>query len=364
MRRLGPRLLALLLALLLLPLLHLASCAGPGYYAQAVSGHLDLMWNREEISAVLSGTGNDPELARKLELARDARQFAITRLGLPDNSSYTEFVRTGRDAVTWNVVATPELSLEPRRWCFLVAGCVPYRGYFQHEAATHFADRLASDGLDVSVSPAVAYSTLGWFEDPLLDTMLRYSDEQLAAVIFHELAHQQLYLRGDTAFNESYASFVEEVGVTLWLQSANREARLAKWKNQRQAAAQFHSLLQQTRASLFALYSGDATDGEKRQSKAAIFDRLEADYRTLVDEQWLGRDYFAAWFSNGLNNARLALFSSYRGGVCAFAALYRESGRNMQRFHQRALEQSRLPDDARRTWLEQPCPAVASQVDL
>lgn len=349
---------------LLLVLLQVPACAGPGYYAQAVSGHLGLMAGRQEIPEVLAAADTDPELARQLELARELRQFASARLGLPDNGSYTRFVRTGRDAVTWNVVATPELSLEPRRWCFLVAGCVPYRGYFEQESAVRFADRLARDDLDVAVSPAVAYSTLGWFEDPLLDTMLRYREEQLAAVIFHELAHQQLYLRGDTLFNESYASFIGQIGVVLWLESAGREGQLADWLDQQQAAAQFDALLLRARTSLAALYAGNAEDERKRQSKSAIFDQLRVDYGHLVRDTWQGRDFFGGWFSGSLNNARLALFASYRGGICAFSALYRDSGQDLQQFYARAAAQAELADDARRAWLEQPCSPVASQVDL
>jgi predicted aminopeptidase len=360
-----PALLRTALALaLLLPLIQVAACAGPGYYAQAISGHLGLMRGRQEISKILAAGDSAPELTHKLELAIEIREFATAQLGLPDNGSYTHFVRTGRAAVTWNVVATPELSLEPRRWCFLVAGCVPYRGYFEQEAATRFAGRLATDGLDVAVSPAVAYSTLGWFEDPLLDTMLRYRDERLAAVMFHELAHQQLYLRGDTVFNESYASFVEEIGVTLWLRLSGRESQLSGWRDQQQAATQFDALLLRARVSLSELYAGNAEDDGKRQSKAAIFDQLQVDYRDLVRESWQGRDFFGGWFASELNNARLALFNSYRGGICAFSALYRDSAKDMKRFHARAAAQAGLAADARRAWLEQPCPPVASQVDL
>lgn len=365
MKQLGPDHPALVIALLLLPVLfHVAACAGPGYYAQAVSGHLALMRGREPIAEVLSSDGIEPQLAEALRQAREIRQFAINKLGLPDTDSYTRFARTGREAVTWNVVATPELSLEPRQWCFVVAGCVPYRGYFEHEDALRFADRLAHKGLDVAVSPATAYSTLGWFEDPLLDTMLRADEEQLAAVLFHELAHQRLYLRGDTAFSESYASFVEEIGVALWLQSTGRSGKLAEWRQKTQAAADFDALLLQARRKLSGLYAGNGADSVKRQSKAAIFARLEADYRTLVETRWNGRDFYAGWFSGGLNNARLTLFASYRGGICAFAKLYQESGEDMERFHARAAEQAERPADVRRTWLQQPCRVVASRVDL
>ena len=363
MKQLGLLCVALVSAFLLTGLL-LSACAGPGFYVQAVSGHLAMMREREPIADILTSGGTDPQLAEKLLRAREIRAFATDRLGLPDNGSYSQFVSTGRDAVTWNVVAAPELSLEPRRWCFVVSGCVPYRGYFSHEDALRFAERLEKRGLDVALSPATAYSTLGWFEDPLLDTMLRYDDEQLAAVIFHELAHQQLYLSGDTAFSESYASFVEEIGVTLWLRSAGRPGKLLQWRTQRQAAADFDALLLQARTDLSELYAGADEVSRKRASKAAIFAQLEADYRALVEERWDGRDFFAGWFSGRLNNARLALFTSYRGGVCAFATLYRETGEDVLQFHARAAEQAAQPADARREWLQQPCRVVASQSDL
>jgi len=353
-----------LLVLLLLALLQLAACAGPGYYVQAVTGHLKIMRQREDVAKILSAPETDPGLRSQLELALELRDFASRNLGLPDNGSYTRFVRTGRDAVTWNVVATPELSLDARRWCFPIAGCVPYRGYFERAAAEKFAGRLADDGLDVNISPTTAYSTLGWFEDPLLDTMLRYRDEQLAGVIFHELAHQQVYLRGDTEFNESYASFVEEAGVKLWLRTSGRADQLPDWQRRRRAAAGFDGLLLQARARLAEIYASSASDNDKRLAKSDLFDRLKADYLALVRGPWNGQDFYAGWFANGLNNARLALFNSYRGGICAFTALYHEAGEDMTRFHQQVAERARLEPAARRAWLEQPCPAVASQQDL
>jgi len=307
MKQLGPVRTALIIALVL-PLFQLASCAGPGYYVQAVSGHFAIMRQREPIADLLSSNETDPQLLEKLRAVAAIREFATRTLRLPDNGSYSQFVRTGRDAVTWNVVAAPELSLEPRRWCFIVSGCVPYRGYFSHDDAVRFASHLARQGLDVTLSPATAYSTLGWFEDPLLDTMLRYDEQHLAAAIFHELAHQQLYLRGDTSFSESYASFVEETGVTLWLRANGRPEELADWREQKQAAADFDALLLRARSSLSALYAGNETDSRKRESKAVVFARLEADYHALVEERWSGRNLFAGWFAAGLNNARLALF--------------------------------------------------------
>lgn len=346
-------------AALLFAALQAAACAGPAYYAQAIDGHLELMRQREPVSKLLAedGAGLDPELRQKLELTREIRAFGVAQLGLPDNGSYTQFVHTGRDAVTWIVVAAPEFSLQPRRWCFLFAGCLPYRGYFEQEDAGRFADRLAADGFDTALSPAAAYSTLGWFEDPLLDTMLRYSDERLAAVIFHELAHQNLYVRGDADFNESYASFIEETGVALWLVASGRAERLSGWQRERAAARDLDERVQRTRDTLASVYASQAVPAAKRAQKEAAYAALREAWSGLVRERWGGAEHFAGWFGGELNNARLALFASYRGGICAFAALYRAAGEDMASFQALAADRAKLADEARRAWLEQDCEA-------
>jgi predicted aminopeptidase len=338
-------------------------CAGPGYYAQAIGGHLELMRQRQPVTESLIA-GAAPETQRELRLSLEIRDFAVARLGLPDNGSYSRYVETGREAVTWNVVAAPEFSLEPRRWCFLFAGCVPYRGYFDRAAATRFADRLAAKGLEVTVFPAQAYSTLGWFEDPLLDTMFRNGATHLAGVIFHELAHQRLYVRGDTAFNESYASFVEEIGVSLWLSSSGRSEQLPAWQRQRTAARQFDETILQARQALAGLYDSELPAAEMRRRKQAILEQLRADYGALIAGAWGGMDYFAGWFRQEVNNARLALFASYRGGVCAFARLHEEAGADMARFHELAAARAGLPAAEREAWLRQHCRVVASGNEL
>jgi predicted aminopeptidase len=342
----------------------MSACAGPSYYAQAVDGHFDLLRERQPVKKLLQSDDTPDELARDLALSVEIRQFAAERLGLPDNGSYADYVHTGRTAVAWNVVAAPELSLEPRRWCFLFAGCVPYRGYFEREDARGFADRLAAKGLDVSVSPAVAYSTLGWFRDPLLDTMLRQGEERLAGLIFHELAHQNLYLAGDAAFNESYASFVEEVGVALWLKASGRGERLPRWERRIAAGRDFDDLLRNARRQLAALYASQTSEAAKRDGKRATFEALQTGYRSLIDSRWEGRDYYGGWFSQEVNNARLALVDSYRGGRCAFASLYVQADRNFTRFQQLAVEKSRLSKTARREWLRSDCPHVAPDEKL
>jgi predicted aminopeptidase len=352
--------------LLMLPalLVALAACAGPSYYAQAISGHFDLVRHQQDIEALLQNPDTEAGLAAELRQALEIRRFAIDVLGLPDSGSYTHFVATGREAVTWNVFAAPKFSLEPKRWCFPVAGCVPYRGYFDEDAARRFAARLAQKGYDVATVPATAYSTLGWFDDPLLDTMLGMDDMRTAAFLFHEMAHQDLYVRGDAAFNEAYASFIEDKGVELWLQTTGRAEKLPDWRAQQAAALQFNALLQSSRDQLAEEYRSEHPPAVMQRNKTAILDRLRTDYRELVESAWHGRDRFGHWFGADLNNARLAMVASYRGGACAFEALFEQSGDDLGRFREQAAGKARLSRRARTAWLNQPCEVIAPGSDL
>lgn len=334
-----------------------AGCASPAYYWQATSGHLALMHARQPVDATIERGDESAEVIDKLRLSKEIKAFAVTDLGLPDNNSYEAYVRTGREAVVWNVIGAPEFSLQARQWCFPVAGCVPYRGYFDQEGARRFAEKLAGRNLDVTVSPAIAYSTLGWFKDPLLDTMWRRSDVQFAAYIFHEIAHQALYVRDDARFNESYASFVEDIGVERWLAQRGERKALERWQSLSAAGAEFNALLGGTRDRLQDIYASARTPEAMRSEKRAAFEHLESEYNTLRDRQWNGQDYFGGWFSQPPNNARFALLDTYQGGTCAFAALYDEAGGDMAAFHRLAQEKSRLPAVQRRRWLEQDCPA-------
>ena len=348
------------LALLVLLGFQLGGCAGPGYYAQAISGHLRIMHARVEISTLLENANTDPALADRLRKSQEVLSFASDQLGLPAYGKFSQFVVTGKEAITWNVVAAPEFSLEPRLWCFPVAGCVPYRGYFEQAEAEDFAARMKSRPMDVAVSPAIAYSTLGWFEDPLLDTMLQYSDPQLAGIMFHELAHDRLYVTSDTAFSEAFASFVEQTGVRLWL-TANREGtQLEKWNRTNAAARQFNHLLLKTRQELQELYTSAQADETKRENKSQLFEALRQDYRHMVKTDWAGVDYFATWMSGEQNNASLAILDSYEGGVCEFNVLYDSAGQDIEQFYRLAEEKAALDPAQRKDWLEQPCPGFFS----
>ena len=315
---------------------------------------------RQDISEVLGNAETSSDLASNLRIAREILEFAEQNLGLPAGGSYKTYVETGRTAVTWNVIATPEFSLTAKKWCFPVAGCVQYRGYFEQKKAQQYADKLSTKGFDVAVSPVTAYSTLGWFEDPLLDTMLQHSDIQLAATIIHELAHQRLYLKGNTAFNEAYASFVEFAGVTAWLDIRQASDEVLKWHARRAASSDFRQLLGKFRKYLTELYASQANKTEMQRSKQELFVTLKNEYSELRDKQWSGRDYFAGWFTSDMNNAKLALFDSYEGGVCAFSELFKEAGENFPEFHQLARTRMELGHEERRQWLNQNCPAIAS----
>ncbi len=341
-----------------------SACAGPGYYLQAASGQWQLMHARQDINELIENVETDPALVTRLQTAIDILGFAEKELGLPAGDSYQSYVETGRTAVTWNVVTTPEFSLAARKWCFPVAGCVPYRGYFEKEKAQRFASKQRAKSLDVSVSPAIAYSTLGWFEDPLLDTILQGDSIRLAATLFHELAHRKLYVSGDASFNEAYAGFVELKGVKAWLQSVNDREKEQAWLLQRAARADFHQLLTGTRKELSALYQQKLSETDMRRSKTEIFDKLRLHYAEMKRLKWKNHDYFSAWIAGDINNAQLALFQSYEGGICAFTALYAEAGNDITQFHRLAQERSGMTRNERQSWLAQNCPDVASDVNL
>ena len=348
----------------LLATLLLCGCAGPGYYAQAIAGHLELMRARQDLDALVQHDDTDPQLAAQLREAAGLVRYARHQLALPTGDSYASVVITGRDAVTWNVVVAPEFSTQPKTWCFPVAGCVPYRGYFDAHRAGAFAARMANKNLDVMVSPAIAYSTLGWFDDPLLDTMLQYDAAQLAGIIFHELAHQRLYVRGDTAFNEGFASFVEETGVGQWLTETGQPDAVIDWRRRQQAASQFNQLLLETRDTLQALYASNLSAESTRAAKADVFAGMRTTYQGWVEQEWHGTSYFETWMSGPLNNAHLALATSYEGSRCAFKKLFATAGGDLPQFYQLAERQARLGRKLRAQWLGNACTAFASDVDL
>jgi len=323
---------------------------GLGYYWQAASGHLALMRKARPVADVIADPQTPPELREKLADATQVVTFAHERLLLPDNGSYASFADLGRPYAVWNVVAAPALSLEPRTWCFPVAGCVSYRGYFARESAEAFAADLRADGDDVFVGGVAAYSTLGRFADPLLNTMTGWSDYRLAGIIFHELAHQRLYVRDDTRFNEGFASFVEAEGIRRWLVSRGDRQALCRYRLERDRRQQVLDLLDAIRLALRDVYAREIPDAAKLEAKAALLATLEAAYGRLK-ASWAGPPNFDHWFDAPFNNARLAAFATYDEDVPAFSVLLAQSNGDLGRFYQRAAGLAGESTDERRVQL-------------
>ncbi len=334
-----------LAALALVCSTQLVAC-GFGYYWQATTGHLSIMRERRPVPEVITDPETPEAVRLKLKTASEAVEFAHQVLLLPDNGSYQLYADTGRRYVVWNVVATPEFSLQPRAWCFPIAGCVSYRGYFSEDLAQDFASGLTADGDDIHVGGVAAYSTLGRFADPLLNTMMVFSDYQLAGLIFHELAHQLVYTKDDSKFNEGFASFVEEEGIYRWLLSRGDHAGLCSYRLLAQRRWQLLELVLRTRDQLETLYEKDIADEQKRATKQALFDALNLAYDDLR-RSWVDPPYFDHWFGESLNNARLAALATYDDYVPVFAGLLRREAGDLASFYVRVEKLAALPGDLR-----------------
>ena len=274
------------------------------------------------------------KLAEQLKASQSIREFSVRELQLPNNQSYRKYVALEREFPVWTVVAAEEFSVEPKQWCYLVIGCASYRGYFQQERANEYAESLRKQGLEVTVGGAPAYSTLGWFDDPLLPSMFKYGEAALAETVFHELAHQVLYVNNNSDFNEAFATLVGERGAELWLQQ-HRPELLGGYQQRAKAYQQFLQLLNDTRNSLEAVYTADITDPEKRAQKKQQFTLMREQYEALKNEQWQGRGWFDSWFAQELNNARLTAIATYRDRVPEFAALLSACEQNFAKFYNR-----------------------------
>lgn len=314
------------------------------YYMQAARGHLDLMHQRRPIAEVIADENSPQELKDRLEIVRQARDFAVSELMLPDNDSYRSYSDLGRDYVVWNVFAAAEFSLEPERWCFPVAGCVAYKGYFAEDAAKKFAARLSAQNFDVAVGGVSAYSTLGRFADPVLNTMMRWSDVEVVSTIFHELAHQKLYVKGDTAFNESFATAVESTGIERWLvERGDTQGQSLSAARQilRREVMQMVSLV---RSELNDLYAEEISDEQKRVQKRAILDQLSVRAGKLIEERDVG---LGNWLAAPLNNARLVSLGIYEGQQNAFANILQECEGRLTCFYKEAQMLADLPIEER-----------------
>ena len=320
------------LALLLLMSPVLGGCANFGYYLQSVSGQLGI-WKRERaIEEVIRDDAAPVALKEKLATVLRIREFASSELGLPRNESYRRYADLERPYVVWNVFATAEFSTEPEQWCFLFAGCVGYRGYFARPDADEFAAALGARGYDVFVSGVPAYSTLGWFADPALNTFMHYPEAEIARLVFHELAHQVAYAKDDSVFNESFAVVVEAEGVRRWLERHGDAGQLRQFEARSRQRRAFTGLLQQYRERLDALYRTRLAPEAMRARKAAILGEMEREYQRMKAE-WGGFAGYDRWFAQKPNNAQIASVSIYTQMVPAFQALFEREGRDLRRFY-------------------------------
>jgi len=305
------------------------------------------MWSRERLVAeVIGDSGTDEVLRQKLVRATKIRDFASRELKLPDNESYRTYADLGRPYAVWNVFAAPEFSIVPVQWCFPVAGCVAYRGYFEQSAAERFSAAVAAEGRDIYVAGVPAYSTLGYFADPLLNTFIHYPDVEIARLVFHELAHQVAYAPDDTVFNESFATAVEEEGVKRWLASNGDEAARAEYERRQRARGEFKRIVERARQRLKALYESALAPEAMRERKAAIFDQMIEEYRSYRDGSGASSGY-DRWFAQRPNNAQVASVAIYTRLAPAFQSLLASEGGDLGRFYARVKTLAALPKEQR-----------------
>jgi len=342
----------LLLAVLLTCLVLLSSCSETGYLLHCVTGHLNVMQRTERIDDMLLRDDLSPDLKQQLRQVNTIRDFATSRLHLPDNGSYRHYADLERPYAVWNVIAAPEFSLELKKWCFPFAGCVTYRGYFAESGAQTMAGTLVSQGFDTEVHGVQAYSTLSWFKDPILNTFPIRDEFRLAALLFHELAHQVVYVPGDTVFNESFAKAVELAGLQLWLQNRSDEEQWQRYLQHDARYAELQELLSGVASELTQLYTQPLTTAELRRLKAETLEQITPRYQ-LLKESWGGYSAFDLWMSRNWNNARLGSIGIYREFVPNFQAILVENNQNLQAFYLQVKTLAALPPEERQIRLRQ-----------
>lgn len=331
--------------------LMLGGCETLSYYTQAVGGQLALTTAARPIDAVMVDPATSAELRAKLGTALEIRDFASRELGLPDDGSYRKYADLNRPFVVWNLFATPEFSTKAIEYCFPVTGCVSYRGYFAEADARAYAAKVAAQGYDVQVSGIPAYSTLGWFDDPLLSTFIRYPESELARLVFHELAHHIVYVKGDTDFNESFAVSVERVGVRRWLAAHKYDSDLAAFITARERQAEFIALIGAAKKRLDRVYESNLAEGPMREAKRAGFDELRRDYAALK-ARWGGYAGYDRILGTVPGNALLASITAYSRYVPGFEKMIEAAGGDLPRFYAAVKDLAKRPKKERCAALE------------
>nr|CRH08186.1 Protein of unknown function [Candidatus Magnetococcus massalia] len=343
-------------SLLLLSTLLLTGCIAPGYYLHMAAGQWQVMLSREPVDEVLADPEQPLQLKGALTRSQQMRQFAIAQLKLPDGDSYQHYATIDRPYVQWAVSATERFSLQPKRWCFPVVGCLAYRGFFSQQRAEAFAQSLREQGLDVALHPVPAYSSLGWWGDPLLSTTIHWPEADLARLIFHEMAHEKLYLPGDTDFNESYAEAVAQLGVAQWLSQGGKEEKLNRFAAQKKRRKAFRSLIFKLRDQLQILYTKPLKEAEMARQKLDLYVQFQHRYYQLR-QSWQGGGHYDHWvFAKDLNNAKISMLSHYTRWVPSFKRLFAKSHGDWSTFHHAAETLSHESAPERQTALEQYLP--------
>ena len=348
-------------------LLSLGGCADMGYYWHSARGHLAVMNQRVDIDELVADETTDAVLRERLLLVKEIRRFSVERLKLPQNDSYLSYVELDRPWLIQNLFAAPEFSTRLHQWCYPVIGCASYRGYYDEKRLADYVEELESRGLEVYTGRVSAYSTLGWFDDPVLSSFIDWPDHRLAGLLFHELTHQQIYIDDDTTFNESLASAVQQVGTELWLESRKQYdelERIARWLQYR---AEVIELIQATRARLQTLYATDASDDEKRRDKQTIFEQARSEHTRLAMQHGINGGY-SGWFAGEMNNAKIGSVAAYNSQMPAFINMIRAHGNDFERFYRYAETIGRLVKEDRdrclEAWsLQQPSTANCPEIE-
>ncbi len=322
-------------------------CSAASYYGQAIRGQCQLIFQKKSIPEILEDRSIAPDLAKKLNIVLDIRKFANTELKLPVKNNYLHYVDLKRSYVVWNVFACPPLSLTPKSWYYPIVGRMTYRGFFKEEMAKAYAEILIKEGLDVYVGGVPAYSTLGWFKDPITNVILRRSDERIAELIFHELAHQVLYLSDDTAFNESFATAVAHEGMRRWFDKQKKDAVFHRVKDARQRHQAFVALVLEYRNRLEDMYASSERDDQKLKIKKEIIFELKEQYYKVFKTKWDGYKGYDYWFNQPINNAQLSTISTYHDFVPAFLHLLKESHMDLTKFYELCTDLGKLKKEDR-----------------
>lgn len=328
------------------------ACSSFGYYAQSVAGQIELFRKQQAVRDIIVDPTTDPQLKQKLAAIEAILEYAYSEMALPDNGSYQHYKDLQRDYVVWNIFAAPEFSLQPKQWCYLIVGCVNYRGYFHEQQALDYARQLSERGWEVAVGGVVAYSTLGWFKDPVLNTMLKRETWEIARLLFHELAHQRLYIGHATDFNEAFADAVAEIGLQSWLLTQTPAIRLSA-QIALEREAEFISLVLAARDRFDHLYQSGLSEQTMQAGKISLLEQLSTDYRELRSG-WGDDTRYDNWINSEINNAHLSALATYRALVPDFLATYKQHGSSLARFYKSIEKLADCAENERLHYLRQP----------